>query len=181
MSFMQKYPANNACSAKVVYRFCGQNTRKQRVFRKSGLPVLRSEHAQIKDTRLAGWPARKPHNGCGTLMSAANTPFIWFIWCRKWLERLVNRPFHNVFKRSMPSDLIRGWVPVRVRKRVKTKGQASGTSSESPKTLTLSATAPIRPRFLEMDKILDPRVGRESALPEPGMEEDFSKCPGAVN
>ena len=41
------------------------------------------------------------------------------------------------------------------------------------KTLTDRASRPIRPRFLEMDMILDPRAALD-VLPGAGMEEDFS-------
>jgi len=41
------------------------------------------------------------------------------------------------------------------------------------KTLTPKASRPIRPRFLEMDMILDPRAALD-VLPGAGMEEDFS-------
>jgi hypothetical protein len=40
------------------------------------------------------------------------------------------------------------------------------------KTLTDSGSRPIRPRFLEMDMILDPRAALY-VLPGAGMEEDF--------
>jgi hypothetical protein len=50
-----------------------------------------------------------------------------------------------------------------------------------PKTLTARPSPPIRPRFLEMDAILDPREAREMRLAYGGDGRGFSKCPGAAN
>jgi hypothetical protein len=42
---------------------------------------------------------------------------------REGLARFrAKRTCHGVFERSMPSDLIRGWMPVRARKTRQTKG-----------------------------------------------------------
>jgi large subunit ribosomal protein L28 len=61
------------------------------------------------------------------------------------------------------------------RKRVRYKG--SGPRNEArgpPKTLTVGATAPIRPRFLEMDEILDPRAGARRAWQMRGWKRIFA-------
>ena len=75
--------------------------------------------------------------------------------------------------------------PGRARKRVKTshlgvKESALGRRRPGPKTLTVRPSPPIRPQFLEMDAILDPRAAARRACLWRGWKR-ILQCPGAAN
>ena len=91
----------------------------------------------------------------------------------KWLEPSFA---HQRFETSFTDSV--GDFAGNVKKTRQFRGFELRNGRQSrPKTLTAWPSRPIRPQFLEMDAILDPRAGPQMRPPMAGMEEDFRDVP----